>query len=107
MFAAAAAVGAGLGVEVDRVSRPGSVPWLTAGAAVTVPVAVFLCAVWVLHVRPHRLPAVRNAVYPGAALLVLASTFTAAATLVTGLLLVALVATAELLSRRDAASTAS
>ncbi|MET9022455.1 low temperature requirement protein A [Actinopolymorpha sp. NPDC004070] len=107
IFAAAAAVGAGLGAEVDRVSRQESVPSLTAGAAVTVPVAVFLCALWALHVRPHRLSATRNAVYPGTALLVLGSTFTGAAPLVTGLLLLALVSTAETLARRDAASTSS
>jgi low temperature requirement protein LtrA len=49
VFASAAAVGAGLAVAMDRsvgestISRPG------AGAAVTIPVAVYLLTAWLLH----------------------------------------------------------
>ena len=52
VFAAAAAVGAGLAVAVDLVTHRAHVGPVTAGAAVAVPVAIYLLCLWVLHHRP-------------------------------------------------------
>jgi low temperature requirement protein LtrA len=78
VFAAAAAVGAGIAVIVDR-------PDLS-GAPVTVPVAVLLVALWVLHLRP------RTWLEPAAAALVLAATFAGPSLVVTAAVLSVLVA---------------
>jgi low temperature requirement protein LtrA len=72
VFAAAAAVGAGLAVTVDRAAGGAHVSARVAGFAVAVPVAGYLLAVWVLHQVPRdRDPTVLAA--PVAALLVLAA----------------------------------
>jgi low temperature requirement protein LtrA len=54
IFAAAAATGAGLAVNVNFVLGKAAIPNGLAGAAISVPVAAFLLAVWLLHVRPNR-----------------------------------------------------
>ncbi len=51
VFASAAAVGAGLAVSVDHAAHHADISALVAGAAVAVPVAVFLSCLWVLHAR--------------------------------------------------------
>jgi low temperature requirement protein LtrA len=53
IFASAAAIGAGLAVNVDYVLGQSRIPNGLAGAAIAVPVATFLLAVWLLHVRPN------------------------------------------------------
>ncbi len=53
IFASAAAVGAGLAVNVDHVLGLAAIDARLAGASVAVPVALFLLTVWLLHVRPH------------------------------------------------------
>ena len=85
VFGSAAAVGAGIAVIVDR-------PDLS-GAPVTIPVAVLLMALWVLHIRP------RTWLEPAAAVLVLAATFTGPSLVVTAGILSVLVA-ARLIRRR-------
>ncbi|GIJ54372.1 low temperature requirement protein A [Virgisporangium aurantiacum] len=54
IFAATAAIGAGLGVVVDHETHHSHVSRTVAGYAVAVPVALFLVAVWFLHVRPMQ-----------------------------------------------------
>jgi low temperature requirement protein LtrA len=54
IFAAAAAVGAGLAVTVDRITAHADISATVAGYAVAVPVAVYLFFVWLLHLRPHQ-----------------------------------------------------
>jgi low temperature requirement protein LtrA len=55
VFAAAAAVGAGLAVTVDHAARRAQVGEIGAGAAVAIPVAIYLVCVGFLHDRPeHR-----------------------------------------------------
>jgi low temperature requirement protein LtrA len=54
IFASAAAVGAGLGVAVDRVTGHAGISGAAAGYAIAVPVAVYLFFVWLLHLRPHQ-----------------------------------------------------
>jgi low temperature requirement protein LtrA len=93
VFSSAAAVGAGLAVAVDHETGHGALSRWGAGAAVTVPVALFLLTVWLLHVRPHRIGPSRSVIYPGTAVLVLAGSALggAAAVLATGLLMALLV----------------
>jgi len=52
VFAAAAAVGAGLAVNVDYATHHAGISAAAAGAAVAVPVAIFVLCLWVLHDRP-------------------------------------------------------
>jgi hypothetical protein len=70
-----------------------------AGATVTVPVAVFLLVLYVLHIRPHHVPLAHNLLSPAAVALVLAVTFTGIPVLATGLILAALVAASVVISR--------
>jgi len=104
IFAAAAAVGAGLAVNVDVVTHNAEVGARVAAAAFTVPVAVFLVAVWALQVRPHHLGRWPSALVPAAAALVLASTLTAEPVLVTGLLVAAMIGASLVALHRPAAA---
>ena len=65
---------------------------LAAGFAVTVPVAGYLLAVWVLHVPYKRHGALRAVLPPAGAALILASSATGEPVLATGLILAVLVA---------------
>jgi putative flippase GtrA len=89
VFAAAAAVGAGLAVTVDQATHHAQVSAAAAGAAVAVPVAAFLMCLWFLHDRPEYRQT--RAWGPIAAILVLLTPFTGQAVLLTGLVLATLV----------------
>ena len=106
VFASAAAVGAGLAVNVDLVTHHAAIGPRAAAAAFTIPVALFLLAVWALQVRPHHLGRWPGAVVPATALLVLASTLTSEPVLVTGLLAAAMIAVSVVALRRPADSRA-
>lgn len=90
VFASAAAVGAGLAVTIDQVTGHAAIGPVAAGLSVTVPVVTFMLSLWILHDRA----AYRRTrwVAPVAAPLMLATSFTAHATLATGLILAAIVA---------------
>jgi low temperature requirement protein LtrA len=92
IFASAAAVGAGLAVNVDHLTHHAAIGPRGAAGAFTIPVALFLVAVWALHVRPHHLGRWHGALVPAAAVLVVASTLTPEPVLVTGLVVAAMVA---------------
>ncbi len=92
VFASAAAIGAGIAVIVER-------PDLS-GAPVTIPVAVLLAALWVLHLRP------RGWLEPVAAALVLAATFVGPSLVVTAAVLAVLVAARLVLRRAGGAVSA-
>jgi hypothetical protein len=68
-FSSIAAVGAGLAVAVDHDLHGGHVSGRVAGYAVAVPVAVFLVALWALHLPAKHGPGLL--LFPGAAALVL------------------------------------
>jgi low temperature requirement protein LtrA len=106
VFASAAAVGAGLAVNVDLVTHHAAIGPGAAAAAFTIPVAVFLLAVWALQVRPHHLGRWPGTVVPATALLVLASTLTPEPVLVTGLLAAAMIAVSLVALQRPAGSRA-
>lgn len=74
IFAAAAAIGAGLAARVEHWLHP-EISALVTGAAITIPVAALLATMWLVHLRGHD-PSLRTAVPFGAAvLLILAGTF--------------------------------
>ncbi|MEV1015413.1 low temperature requirement protein A [Micromonospora sp. NPDC049801] len=106
VFAAIAAVGAGLPVVVDQERHLAHVSGTTAAYAVAVPLAVFLLTVWVLHVRRQQHGAVVVA-YPVVAAVALLVPLGPAPVPVLALLLVALVALTVVLRERDAGAVTS
>jgi len=90
VFAAAAAVGAGLGVAVDAAGAHASIPPLTAGLAVSVPVAVFIVCLWLLLDRPEY--GWTRALGPAAAVIVVATALSPQPVLLTGITLATLIA---------------
>ena len=92
IYAAAAAVGAGLAARTEAVAHPeGRHLDLVTSAAVTVPVAVLVVAMWAVHLRLHDRTWRTAVPFVGAAALVLASTPLAVSELVTGAVLALLV----------------
>jgi low temperature requirement protein LtrA len=92
VFAAAAAVGAGLSVAIDHVTGHSRLGEIDTGLALTVPVAVYLLVVWALHAPVKPPTRFRSFGAPVAAAAILASSFTGQALLATGLVLLVLVA---------------
>jgi low temperature requirement protein LtrA len=106
VFASAAAVGAGLAVNVDYLTHHAAIGPRAAAAAFTIPVALFLLAVWALQVRPHHLGHWHTALVPTTAVLVLASTLAPEPILVTGLLVAAMIGVTLVALHRPAAARA-
>ncbi len=75
IFGSTAAVGAGLEVAVDRAVHRTHIATTSASAAVTIPAALFLLTVWVLHSRYHKRGLVEQLTLPVTAGLVLLCTF--------------------------------
>ncbi|GAA0460945.1 low temperature requirement protein A [Streptomyces olivaceiscleroticus] len=92
VFASATAEGAGLAAYADHLTRHTGASPAAAGAAVTVPAAVFLITVWVVHLRPHQRSLAERIPFPVAAVGVLAAAWSPAPALLTGVLMAALVA---------------
>lgn len=91
IFAAAAAVGAGLAVEIDQALHHTEIGPVGAGAAVAVPVAIYLIALWALHVGFQARNRLQMLLIPTVVFLVLLTPLSGGqAALLTGLLLVAL-----------------
>jgi low temperature requirement protein LtrA len=92
IYAAAAAVGAGLAARTEQVAHPeeGHLELVTS-AAVTVPVAVLLVAMWAVHLRLHDASWRTGVPFFGAAGIVLASTPLPFSELLTGAVLAVLV----------------
>jgi low temperature requirement protein LtrA len=99
VFAAAAAVGAGLAVNVDYATHHAKIGAAAAGAAVAIPVAIYLLCLWFLHDRPEY--RATRAYGPIAAGAVLLAPLTGYGVLMTGIILATLVA-AKLVLRRGA-----
>ncbi|MFI6575292.1 low temperature requirement protein A [Nocardiopsis sp. NPDC050513] len=72
ILGAAATVGAGIEVAVEHTTGHAGIPDWWAGAAVTVPAALFLAAVWLLHARHFKRGPAQQLVLPVSAVLVLA-----------------------------------
>lgn len=99
IFAAAAVVGAALAVAVDYETGAAHLGRVAVGYAMAVPVAVYVLAVWALHIRPYHRGVITSA-YWVTGVLTLLSPFTPAPVHVIALLLVALVATTVIARRR-------
>ncbi|WP_338485135.1 low temperature requirement protein A [Streptomyces sp. SCSIO 75703] len=101
VFASAAAIGAGLEVAVDHAVGKGHVSDLAASAAVTLPTALYLLTVWVLHSRHFKAGISQQVVLPLAALLVICCTFLGdLAVLAAGIVLAVAVVSAVVLTAR-------
>lgn len=105
VFASAAAVGAGLAVNVAHTTGHGHLSDHAAAATFTVPVAVFITLVWLLHHRTEELRSRNDLIHPAAVLAVLVVTFTPAPVLATGLLAAALVAATLVVAARARGGT--
>ncbi|MEU5863197.1 low temperature requirement protein A [Nonomuraea sp. NPDC047529] len=106
VFAAVGAFSAGVEVAIDFESGTAHLSGTGAALAVSVPVAVFLFMVWLLHVRPHRYGAADSAAFLGAAVLVLLSALTPTPVPLLAVVLVALVIVTGV-TRREARRPAS
>lgn len=102
VFAAAAAVGAGLAVNVDHVTGGAHLSDPVAAAAVTLPVGVFLLVLWGLHLRPHGPGLHRAVLVPAGVTAILAATFSPWPILLSGVVTAGLVAVSVVLSARPA-----
>jgi low temperature requirement protein LtrA len=90
IFAAAAAVGAGLAVEFDQSAHQTELGQFGAGMAVAAPVALYLLVLWILHTRSPGLTRLQIWLIPITAGLILLTPFSnGRAAPLTGLLLVA------------------
>jgi low temperature requirement protein LtrA len=92
VYAGAAATSAGLGLAIDRVTGHSKLSGTPTGMALSIPVALFILVVWSLHFRYKPSTWVRNIAVPVAVVLIVASGATPEPALVTGLLMVGLVA---------------
>ena len=99
VYAAVAALGAGLAVRVDFHTDHAQVGSWTSSLAVTAPAALFILALWFTQVRPHDGSARIVALFGGAAILVLLLTWVPAAEAWAGLVFVLLLFTEA--SRRN------
>jgi len=88
IFAAAAAVGAGLAASVDQATAHAAISARAAGWAVAIPVALYVGGLWLLH-RPAGSVAY-NSLAPIALVLLMAAPFTPQPVLAIGVTLVAL-----------------
>jgi hypothetical protein len=75
IFASAAAVGAGLAIGVDSVTDHAAITELGARFALSIPVAVYVLALWFVHERFNSRKDVDHLLYPITTVLVLASTY--------------------------------
>ncbi|WP_181763586.1 low temperature requirement protein A [Streptomyces albidus (ex Kaewkla and Franco 2022)] len=75
ILGSAAAIGAGIEVAVEQATHHAHISTLAASLAVTVPTALFMVTVWVVHARHFKQGTAQNLVLPVGALLVLATSF--------------------------------
>jgi low temperature requirement protein LtrA len=75
IFSSAAAIGAGIEVAVEQAVGVAHLSTAAASAAVTIPTAVFLATLWLLHARHHKRGLAQQLTLPIASLAVLAVTF--------------------------------
>jgi low temperature requirement protein LtrA len=92
VWAAGAAVGAGLAVTIDQDLGEAAIGVGGAGASVAVPLAIYVLGVWVLLDLPHWSSRGRRWAGPVAAGLILLTPLTAQPVLIAGLVMVALIA---------------
>ncbi|MFD9241249.1 low temperature requirement protein A [Streptomyces sp. NPDC059556] len=105
IFAAAAAVGAGLEIAVEEAVGKAHISTLAASSAVTIPSAVFLLSVWLLHARYFKVGIAQQLVLPVSALAILMCSFAGRwAVLAAGVVAAATVAVGVTLTARNPAT---
>ena len=102
VFAAAAAVGAGVAVMVDSVTHHALVSGTGAAASFTIPVILYVLAVVFLQTLLHGFHRGRTVAFAVAIALIAGATFTGQPVLLTGIVLTGLVATMVVLTARAA-----
>jgi len=101
VWAAAAAVGAGLAVVIDHAAGHGHIGELGAGAAFAIPTAVYVTTLWVLNYMPGEGGIAYNLPALIAVVLILLTPLTGQAVLLTGLILAALLGIESVTVRRS------
>jgi low temperature requirement protein LtrA len=91
IFAATAAVGAGLAVVIDQLTHHSELSAAGAGMAVAIPVAVYVVSLWILQEHSLSETWFDRLVHPATAILILLTPFTGQAVPLTGILLLLLV----------------
>ena len=104
IFAAVAAVGAGLGLAIEETSGHAHLGWVAVGTAVGTPIVAYLLSLWALYLRALRDP-FHQLVIPVAVALIIGAIFTPAPVLATGLVLAGVVAAKVAFRVREAART--
>ncbi|MFG2533453.1 low temperature requirement protein A [Streptomyces sp. NPDC048516] len=105
VFGSAAAVGAGIEIAVEEAFGRAHLSAFAAAACVTVPAALFMMTVWLIHSRHHKRGAAQQLVLPVSSLLALACTFAGhLAVLAAGLVASGTVAAGVLLTSRQGAA---
>ncbi|MEU2656504.1 low temperature requirement protein A [Streptomyces sp. NPDC007325] len=105
IFMSAAAVGAGLEIAVEQAVGKAHISTLAASASVTIPAAVFLLSVWLLHARYFKVGIAQQAVLPVSALAILMCSFAGRwAVFAAGLVAAATVAVGVTLTARNPAT---
>ncbi|MFD7661764.1 low temperature requirement protein A [Streptomyces sp. NPDC059788] len=102
VFGSAAAIGAGIEVAVEESVGKAHISEFAASACVTVPGALFMFTVWLIHSRHQKRGPAQQLVLPVSAVLVLACTFAGhAAVLLAGLVAALTVAVGATLTARQ------
>jgi low temperature requirement protein LtrA len=106
VFASIAATGAGLALAVDQATGSTPLSDRRAAAAITIPVAVYLVTVWLIH-RRHKSTHLHPSATPIAAALIVAASWAPEPVLVTGVILAVLLSVALVIEGRSPISTTS
>ncbi|MEU5981212.1 low temperature requirement protein A [Streptomyces sp. NPDC047434] len=107
IFASAAAIGAGIEIAVEQAVGKAHISTLAASAAVTIPTALFLLCVWLLHARYYKVGIAQQLVLPLSALAILMCSFAGHwAVFAAGLVAAATVAVGVTLSASNPATRA-
>ncbi|MEW2167925.1 low temperature requirement protein A [Streptomyces sp. NPDC007084] len=75
ILGSAAAIGAGIEVAVEQATHHAHISTLAASLAVTIPAALFMLTVWLVHSRHFKQGTAEQLILPAGALLVLAASF--------------------------------
>ncbi|MFC5722044.1 low temperature requirement protein A [Streptomyces gamaensis] len=107
VFGSAAAIGAGIEVAIEEAAGKAHIATFAASAAVTVPAALFMLTVWLIHSRHQKRGFLQQSVLPVSSLLVLACTFAGhQAVLLAGLVAAVTIAVGVTLTARAASREA-
>ncbi|MGI8880444.1 MAG: low temperature requirement protein A [Jatrophihabitans sp.] len=104
IFAATAAIGAGLAARVDHYTHHGAASGLVTAWCLTIPVAVIVAVIYVIHLRRHDPTERTKFAFLTVVVLILAGSFTPAPELIAGLVCALLVAVTARVSTALAAS---